>query len=377
MTAAQRQDTNSIPPITTPEMWFLTLLAAAAIGVGLLGLAASYQAVTTAARTWGFTSPWILPIAIDTAIPVFSFADLFLIRFDIPLAWARTIPWTLTAVTVYLNVQAGHDLAAKLAHGTLPLLWVGCAEIGAHVYRARIGALTGRRMERVRRSRWLLAPVATGALWRRMVLWEVTSYRSALGLERERILSRAELRERHGRLWRWKAPIRERALLRLGELAPATVSATPERERPSVAPDELPALDAHTAPALTAASVSAPAQDESADPEHAQGTPAQQQESAPERQSVSAAPAERPSATVVGAKVSALADARSAVIRPLYSTLGRRPEWTEIRDALVSAGHPLVSRPTAQRIRERLEAHDPTLAAIARGETSAPTGTDQ
>jgi hypothetical protein len=69
-----------------------------------------------------------------------------------------------------------HSLAAKMAHGTMPLLWVVFSEIAAHVYAVRIGAVTGRRMEKIRFSRWLLAPLSTFALWRRMTLWEVTSY---------------------------------------------------------------------------------------------------------------------------------------------------------------------------------------------------------
>jgi hypothetical protein len=77
-------------------------------------------------------------------------------------------------------------------------------------------------MERVRRSRWFLSPVPTFLLWRRMILWEVTSYRDALGLERRRVLARADLRERYGWRWRTKTPRREKTLLKLGELEPVT-----------------------------------------------------------------------------------------------------------------------------------------------------------
>jgi hypothetical protein len=87
-------------------------------------------------------------------------------------------------------------------------------------------------MEKIRRSRWLLAPVSTFALWRRMTLWEVTSYGVALACERERLLARAELREQFGPLWRWKTPRRERVMLRMGELAPVDVS-TPAAPEPA------------------------------------------------------------------------------------------------------------------------------------------------
>jgi len=162
----------------------------------------------------------MLPVGIDVAIPVFTAANLLLIRLDMRLSWVRWVPWALTFITCWLNVAAGDSISAKVAHGTMPLLWVGLSEVVAHVYAVRIGAVTGARMERIRRSRWFLAPGSTFSLWRRMTLWEITSYHEALEREKERQLARAGLRERYGRGWRREAPRRERVLLKLGELAP-------------------------------------------------------------------------------------------------------------------------------------------------------------
>ncbi|MFF8944288.1 DUF2637 domain-containing protein [Streptomyces sp. NPDC014864] len=217
----------TVPPLTRPEMGLAGLGALAAAGVGALGLVSSFDAVSTAAARWGFGESWMLPVGIDLAIPVFTVANLLLIRLDMALAWVRFVPWVLTLVTCGLNIAAGHSMWAKVAHGTMPLLWVVFSEIGAHVYAVRIGAVTGRRMEKIRRSRWMLAPVSTFALWRRMTLWEVTSYSAALACERERLLTHAELRERFGPLWRWKTPRRERVMLRMGDLTPAARSQTP------------------------------------------------------------------------------------------------------------------------------------------------------
>ncbi|MGW8875654.1 DUF2637 domain-containing protein [Streptomyces mirabilis] len=220
-TTTQTTERPTVPPLTTPELWLLGAVAVLAAGVGGLGLASSFEAVSAAGARWGFASPWMLPVGIDTAIPVFTAAFLLLIRTDMPLGWVRFVPWALTGVTCWLNIAAGHSLSAQLAHGTMPLLWVVLSEVAAHVYASRIGAVTGRRMEKIRRSRWLLAPLSTFALWRRMTLWEVTSYSDALGRERERQLARAQLRQQHGRRWRSKTPRPERVLLKLGELAPA------------------------------------------------------------------------------------------------------------------------------------------------------------
>ncbi|REE62402.1 uncharacterized protein DUF2637 [Streptomyces sp. 3212.3] len=229
----------AVPPLTRPEMGLAGLGALAAAGVGALGLISSFDAVSTAAAHWGFGEPWMLPVGIDVAIPVFTVANLLLIRMDMALAWVRFVPWALTLITCGLNIAAGHSLSAKLAHGTMPLLWVVFSEIGAHIYAVRIGAATGRRMEKVRFSRWMLAPLSTFALWRRMTLWEVTSYTDALARERERLLARADLRERYGRAWRRKTPRRERVLLHLGELNPAgTAVEFAPATNPEPAPEE-------------------------------------------------------------------------------------------------------------------------------------------
>ncbi|WP_369233277.1 DUF2637 domain-containing protein [Streptomyces sp. R21] len=230
MTTATETARPQVPPLTKPEMGLAGVGALAAAAVGALGLYLSFDAVSLAAARWGFTTPHILPIAVDIAIPVFTLANLLLVRLDMALAWVRFVPWLLTLVTCWLNIAAGHSLSAKVAHGTMPLLWVVFSEIGAHVYAVRIGAVTGRRMDKIRFSRWLLAPLPTFALWRRMTLWEVTSYTDALARERERLLARADLRERYGRKWRSKTPRRERVMLRMGELAPADADMPADRE---------------------------------------------------------------------------------------------------------------------------------------------------
>ncbi|MFJ6086499.1 DUF2637 domain-containing protein [Streptomyces sp. NPDC092369] len=243
---AQSNERAAVPPLTKPELGLAGVGALAAAGVGALGLISSFDAVSAAAVRWGFSAPWMLPVGIDVAIPVFTVANLLLIRMDMALAWVRLVPWALTLITCGLNVAAGHSLSAKVAHGTMPLLWVVFSEIGAHIYAVRIGAATGRRMEKIRFSRWLLAFPSTFALWRRMTLWEVTSYSEALRLEKERQLARADLRETYGRNWRAKTPRRERVMLRMGELTPATGD-MPVPPAPPQAP-ELPKPEARKAP---------------------------------------------------------------------------------------------------------------------------------
>ncbi|MFJ2054068.1 DUF2637 domain-containing protein, partial [Streptomyces albidoflavus] len=87
-------------------------------------------------------------------------------------------------------------------------------------------------MEGVRITRWLLSPLPTFLLWRRMKLWELRSYEQVIKLEQERLVYQARLRSRFGRAWRRKAPVESLMPLRLArygvplaETAPAGLAA--------------------------------------------------------------------------------------------------------------------------------------------------------
>ena len=232
------------------EFTAVAVVAVLVAVLGLLGFVNSFAGVAAAARPSFGGLAFTVPIGIDVGIAVFSALDIVLARLDMRIRWLRLVPWALTAVTVYLNIAGQHDVFGMVAHAVLPCLWVLAVEVAAHVIRVRAQLVTGTRMDAIRRSRWLLAPLATALLWRRMVLWEIRSYSDALTRERDRLLARTALQDRYGRIaWRWKAPRRERALYRLGELAPAAdthaVESTP-------APAIAVAADARTADAVTA-----------------------------------------------------------------------------------------------------------------------------
>ncbi|MCD9903232.1 DUF2637 domain-containing protein [Streptomyces sp. MT29] len=208
---------SGVPPLSRWERFGALLVALGGAAVGGLGFYASFDAVSAKAEQWGFADPWVLPTAIDSAIPVFTGAYLLLIRLDMRLWWARLVPWALSLVTCALNVASGETLWSKVAHGAMSLLWVAVSEIAAHVYAVRIGAVTGRRrrLDKVRWSRWLLAPLPTFLLWRRMKLWELESYDTVLELEQDRLRYEAALRGKFGRGWRRKAPVEAVLPLRL------------------------------------------------------------------------------------------------------------------------------------------------------------------
>jgi hypothetical protein len=204
----------------------------ALVGVlGVLGMVNSFARVAEAvAPSFGHLA-WTVPLGIDIGIAVFTGLDIVLARLGMRTAWLRVFPWALVITTVYLNIADETTGVGIVAHAMLPGLWVIAVEAGSHTIRVRAGlhhGRGGRQMDRVRRSRWLLAPLATVRLWRRMVLWEMTDYATALRRERDRQLARCDLVDRYGRLsWRWKAPRRARVLYRLGDLAPTRTLTDP------------------------------------------------------------------------------------------------------------------------------------------------------
>ncbi|MEU9321456.1 DUF2637 domain-containing protein [Streptomyces sp. NPDC048295] len=338
---------GGVPPLSGQELVLVVGIVLAAAVVSTLGLLSSYTALETKAATWGWDWPWLLPVGIDVAIPAFTGASLILIRMGMELRWIRWVPRALTAVTVYLNWQASPTPGGRIGHAALTLLWVIFSEIASHVYGTRIGAVTGKkRMETVRRSRWILAPIPTARLRRRMILWEITSYQQALTRLQEETYMRAQLKEDFGLLWRWKAPLDKRMALKLGS-APAALAdtLTPEDaltvERVEESEHARPDMSALTSeetrgererPALTSSA-------------HGSERPANDDD------------AHRAESARTRSESDALTERRHARIRLLYTELGRRPEWKEIRDALTDAGlsDAPVSRPTAQRLRAQVE----------------------
>lgn len=186
-------------------------------GLAALGGIGSFATVRRLAIPWFGAAAWIVPIGIDTGILALLAWDLLAEYLGFPWPVLRWTAWAFIAATVDLNIAAAHgNLTASVMHAAMPLLFVTVLEGVRHLIRQWTGLATGTRIERIPASRWLLAPVSTFLLGRRMVLWQVTSYRQALALEYQRLQAVARLQETYGRyLWRWKAPLGELLALRL------------------------------------------------------------------------------------------------------------------------------------------------------------------
>ncbi|MFE5797784.1 DUF2637 domain-containing protein [Streptomyces sp. NPDC056503] len=362
---------GGVPPLSGQELLLVVGIVLAAAVVSTLGLLSSYTALEAKAAAWGWEWPWLLPVGIDVAIPAFTGANLILIRMGMELRWIRWVPRVLTAVTVYLNWNASDSASGRIGHAALTLLWVVFSEIASHVYATRIGAVTGKvRMETVRRSRWILAPLPTARLRRRMILWEITSYDEALTRLQQETWLRARLREQYGLLWRWKAPLEQRMALKLGS-APAALAdtLTPDDahtiERVEESAD---AHDAHPEPSGAHPEMSALTL---GDADGERERPALTAGAHTDERTAEDDDAHRADSPRTRSERDALTERRHDRIRLLYTELGRRPQWTEIRDALTDAGlsDEPVSRPTAQRLREQVE--ESAQDALASAKASA------
>ncbi|GGT34109.1 membrane protein [Streptomyces chromofuscus] len=190
-----------------------------AVIIAGIGFAGSYAAVRELALKKGFGDfSYVFPIGIDAGICVLLALDLLLTWIRIPFPLLRQTAWLLTAATIAFNgAAAWPDPLGVGMHGVIPILFVVAVEAARHAI-GRIADITAdKHMEGVRLTRWLLSPVPTFLLWRRMKLWELRSYDQVIKLEQERLVYQARLRSRYGRAWRRKAPVEALMPLRLAK----------------------------------------------------------------------------------------------------------------------------------------------------------------
>ncbi|MFD5106411.1 DUF2637 domain-containing protein [Streptomyces cinereoruber] len=203
--------------LTRTHRVLIGLVIAGALIIAGIGFAGSYAAVRELAVHKGFgTFSYFFPIGIDAGICVLLALDLLLTWLRIPFPLLRQTAWVLTAATIAFNgAAAWPDPLGVGMHAVIPVLFVVAVEAARHAV-GRIADITAdKHMEGVRLTRWLLSPIPTFRLWRRMKLWELRSYEQVIKLEQERMIYQARLQARFGRNWRRKAPVEALMPLRL------------------------------------------------------------------------------------------------------------------------------------------------------------------
>ncbi|WP_331721498.1 DUF2637 domain-containing protein [Streptomyces sp. NBC_00212] len=220
--------------LTRTHRILIGVVVAGAVVIAGIGFAGSYAAVRELALKKGFGNfSYVFPIGIDAGICVLLALDLLLTWMRIPFPLLRQTAWLLTAATIAFNgAAAWPDPLGVGMHAVIPVLFVVSVEAARHAV-GRIADITAdKHMEGVRLTRWLLSPVPTFLLWRRMKLWELRSYEQVIKLEQDRLVYRARLQSVYGRAWRRKAPVESLMPLRLAkfgvplaETAPAGLAA--------------------------------------------------------------------------------------------------------------------------------------------------------
>ncbi|MGW7276085.1 DUF2637 domain-containing protein [Streptomyces sp. NPDC054864] len=205
------------------------MVVAGAVVIAGIGFAGSYAAVRELAEKKGFGSfSVVFPIGIDAGICVLLALDLLLTWIRIPFPLLRQTAWLLTAATIAFNgAAAWPDPLGVGMHAVIPVLFVVAVEAARHAV-GRIADITAdKHMEGVRLTRWLLSPVPTFKLWRRMKLWELRSYEQVIKLEQDRLIYQARLQARFGRSWRRKAPVESLMPLRLARFGVPLATTAP------------------------------------------------------------------------------------------------------------------------------------------------------
>jgi Protein of unknown function (DUF2637) len=169
-----------------------TLAAVTLLGmipVAGVGFAASYDTLRQAAELKGFShalSYWV-PVGIDGAILAFLALDLYLTARRIGWPLLRFAAHAMVLATVVFNAAGtgAEDPVAMAWHGLMPVLFV----IGVEAVRRLVLHATqladGEITDKIPLHRWLLAPVPTWRLYRRMRLAGVRSYPEMIRREQD------------------------------------------------------------------------------------------------------------------------------------------------------------------------------------------------
>ncbi len=298
--------------LTRMHKVLIGVVVAGAVLIAAIGFAGSYAAVRALALEKGFGDfSLVFPIGIDAGICVLLALDLLLTWMRIPFPMLRQTAWLLTAATIAFNgAAAWPDPLGTGMHAVIPVLFVVSVEAARHAV-GRIADITAdKHMEGVRLTRWLLSPIPTFKLWRRMKLWELRSYEQVIKLEQERLIYQARLQARFGRNWRRKAPIESMMPLRLAkygvplsETAPAGLAAAgiepallPPGPAKTPGPAETPGLAKTPGPVQAAVPAEAqhPELPYAPQQEEQPGTPAEHRRPAPQHQQAAPPPQEGP-----------------------------------------------------------------------------------
>ncbi|WP_073739686.1 DUF2637 domain-containing protein [Streptomyces sp. CB02488] len=182
-------------------------LLAVVAGVGGLvlagiGFTGSYNTLRHLAESKGFgTFSYAFPIGIDAGILVLLALDLYMMRKRMPWPILRWTAHGLTVATVAFNASAAgpvmDDPLAASMHGVIPVLFVIAVEAARHYIGRMADLLAGETpLGSVPLTRWILAPLSTPRLARRMRLYNLP-YKEVAAQHQQLRIYREGLRQKY------------------------------------------------------------------------------------------------------------------------------------------------------------------------------------
>ncbi|MBL3668385.1 DUF2637 domain-containing protein [Streptomyces sp. M2CJ-2] len=177
----------SLAKLNGTQKWTAGAIVVAALALAGIGLYLSFEHVAqfafTELRFGSLGKGQLFAVGVDVGIMVMIAVDLLMAWLKRPISWIRYPVWLLTAATVVLNAASGApegawkllDYVAAGAHGVVPVLFIMVVELGRTAI-DRVLRPDQEERDSIPWLRWILAPVATARIFRRMRLWGVTSY---------------------------------------------------------------------------------------------------------------------------------------------------------------------------------------------------------
>ncbi|WP_198662436.1 DUF2637 domain-containing protein [Nocardiopsis sp. TNDT3] len=192
-------------PLGDGQKFALGLAVTGMLAVGAYGLVISYWTVRELAVKLHMPLPHIFPVGIEGGMIAVLAIDIVLTWIGRPIGWLRQVARALSATAISINAYAGmeYGAAAVVMHALAPaILIVGVEALRHHLL---VVLQVPEEREPIPRGRWLLAPLSSAAMGRRMVLWQQPRYTDALDTHLDRHEAIAELKRAFG--WRWKKHI--------------------------------------------------------------------------------------------------------------------------------------------------------------------------
>ncbi|MCQ8833753.1 DUF2637 domain-containing protein [Streptomyces malaysiensis] len=186
------------------------LIIVAALTLAGIGLYLSFEHVASFAyeelNFGSLRKGQLFAVGVDTGIMVMIAVDLLMAWLKRAISWIRYPVWLLTGATVVLNAASGAprdrawellDYVAAFAHAVVPVLFIMVVELGRTSIDRVVRPDDQEERDSIPWDRWLLAPVPTWRIYRRMRLWGITSYPEMIRRDQDLLAYKLWLKRKH------------------------------------------------------------------------------------------------------------------------------------------------------------------------------------